>query len=66
MICKQVQRYNDFSILDSDIFSNELEKVKQDFNAESYANQWLEECERNKGSEAVEVIRVRVFPSSYY
>ena len=43
---------------DSNNWANELEKVNKDFNLDDYSRQWLEECEKTNGSDAVENIHV--------
>ena len=38
--------------------TDEIEKVKEDFDLNTFTEQWMEECERNNGSDAVESIDV--------
>jgi len=38
--------------------TDELEKVKDEFDLNTFTEQWMEECEKNNGSEAVESIDV--------
>ncbi|KAI9552020.1 hypothetical protein GHT06_022357 [Daphnia sinensis] len=45
------------SVNDAHNWAGELEKAQQDFNLDSYTKQWMDECERVNGSEAIEEIR---------
>jgi len=46
----EISSSNDFQLTD------ELEKVKDEFDLNTFTEQWMEECEKNNGSEAVESI----------
>lgn len=47
-----------FSFTDAHNWAGEIEKAQHDFNLDSYSKQWMDECERVNGSEAIEDIRV--------
>lgn len=49
---------NLFLVADVNNWAGELEKAKNDFNLDSYTKQWMDECERVNGTEAIEEIRV--------
>ncbi|XP_046631751.1 27 kDa glycoprotein-like [Daphnia pulicaria] len=48
------------SVKDAHNWAGELEKAQHDFNLDSYSKQWMDECERVNGSEAIEDIRESV------
>lgn len=44
---------------------NEFEKAKSDFNLDFHTKQWLDRCEENNGTQAVEDIQVHNLSSMF-